>query len=162
VSARLFLADESGTYSIMFVAMLPVFLGMGGLAVDGALAFDWRAKLQATADSAALAAAIDLPDVGLARASAHAWAAKGIDPAVHGIVLQDADLEFGNWDQDTREFAPIIGGGLPPDAVRVTLRRTDSNGNAVSTTLLQIIGVSSWDITASAVAQSSGGYRIVD
>lgn len=76
------LRNDSGQVLVMTVLLLPILLGMTGMAIDiGTYAND-RRKLQNSADSAALAAARDLPDAGKATATANAWAVKnGIDLA---------------------------------------------------------------------------------
>ena len=60
---------ERGQVLMMAALLLPVLLGMAGMAVDvGSYASD-RRQLQNAADSIALAAAQELPDEGDAQAS---------------------------------------------------------------------------------------------
>ena len=121
-----------------------------GLAVDATDAFRGRTMLQATADSAALAAVIDLPDRDTAAAAARTYAARNMAPAAHGQVLAARDIAFGTWDAAARALRPGAGGA---DTVHVTVRRAAGNGNAWPAALLRIAGVSEWDIAARAAAQ---------
>ena len=67
---------ESGQTVMVAALLLPILMGMAGLAVDvGGYASD-RRQLQNAADSIALAAARDLPDATAATRSAQSWAAK--------------------------------------------------------------------------------------
>ncbi len=68
--------------------LLPVLLGMTGMAVDaGSYASDRRA-LQNAADAIALAAAQELPDAGAAQAVADEWAARNnIDPSLITVTV---------------------------------------------------------------------------
>jgi hypothetical protein len=118
--------------------------------------------LQATADAAALAAVIDLPDEATAVASAVAYSAGNMPNAMYGEVLQPGDVEIGAWDMPERSFdegglAPDpldpTGGTLFPDSVRVTLHQTTGNDNAVPVNFLRIIGLQTWDVNVEAVAQ---------
>ncbi|MEX2247102.1 MAG: Tad domain-containing protein [Dehalococcoidia bacterium] len=79
----------------MFVVLLiPVLLGMAGLAIDfGGMAGE-RRELQNAADSIALAASQELPDEAAAYAKADEWAAKnGIDPARMTVVVMGGSIE---------------------------------------------------------------------
>ena len=66
--------DERGGGTIWGLLWFVLMVGICGLAVDSTDGFRNRTMLQATADSAALAAAIDLPNGQAAVASAAAYA----------------------------------------------------------------------------------------
>src|SRR6185295_16229978 len=59
-----FCTDEYGVGSIYMICLLPVFLVVAGLGMDGAAAFRTREMLQSTADASAAAAALKLPVSG--------------------------------------------------------------------------------------------------
>src|ERR1700719_1619701 len=59
-------ADEHGVGSIYMFVLLPLFLILAGLGMDGTAAFRTRDMLQSTADASALAGALQLPTGGAA------------------------------------------------------------------------------------------------
>ena len=140
-----FLKDEEGAGTAWWVVWMLMFMVFGGVAADSANAFRMRAELQATADAAAHAGVIDLPDVDAARASADAMAAANMSATDHGDVLAAVDIETGAWDSAANTFTVSDdeggGGGLglggggfsPADAIRVTTRRDASNSNRLKT-----------------------------
>jgi Flp pilus assembly protein TadG len=149
-----FLADERGVGSVFMIATLPIFLTLAGMAIDGAAAFGTRTELQAAADSAALASAQDLSAKGSAVAiqTAVTYAQKNMPVAKDGNVLATSDVETGNWDSTTRTFT---ANATPLNAVKVTMRRSTNNNNALPTTLLGLIGIPSWNIAAQSVVTTT-------
>lgn len=149
-----FLKREDAAATVFMVICLPMFLALAGLAIDGAAAFRMQTVLQVTADAAAEAAALDLPDGATALATAQAYAVKNLPAATNGTVLESGDVHTGHWDAATRSFTV---GGTPTNAVQVIARRAAANGNALPTTFLGLIGQHSWDISASAIAAATPG-----
>lgn len=149
-AARRLAADEAGGGTIWGLMSIILLAGIAGLAVDVTDAFRGRTMLQATADAAALAAAIDLDDESAARDAAQIYAARNMAPAEHGRVLETENIAFGSWDAASRTFSP---GTSPADTVHVTVRRAAVGDNAWPTNFLRIIGLFSWDITVQAAAQ---------
>ena len=73
--------SESGQILMMSAVLLPVLLGMTGMAVDVGGYASHRRQLQNAADSIALAGARELPDPNDSRDAALDWAARNnIDP----------------------------------------------------------------------------------
>ena len=154
--------DEDGASTILAIFWFILFVGLGGLAVDVTNGFRVQTMMQATADSAAHAAVIDLPDPidgtttddnkAAALATALAYAQTNMPPALHGTVLTADDVEIGAWNPWGRTFTP---GGTPSNAVRVTLRSTRATGNSVPTNFLRIIGLQEWNISVTATAAYS-------
>ena len=93
-------------FTAVVVLTLGVVLGIGALAVDGANLYLQRDRLQATADAAALAAAAVLPDATAAKNMALDYATKNMPAERYGNVLAIADIVVGNWNGQTRTFAP--------------------------------------------------------
>lgn len=123
---------------MVFALIIPVLLGMTGMAVDlGSYASDRRA-LQNAADSIALAAARDLPNAGQATVAAHQWADKnGID-----------------WNQVTLD----VTGGTTAPKVSVSISRTHSFA------FVRMVGIGSRSVGAHAAAikaSFAGGSSIV-
>jgi Flp pilus assembly protein TadG len=158
-----FLHDESGAGTAWWVLWMIIFMVFGGVAVDSSNAWRMRAELQATADAAAHAGVIDLPNKSAAIASANAMATANMNEAEHGDVLATAEIEIGLWSETTREFLKptgdgsgsegATGGSAITDAVRVTTRRDENNANRLKTYFLRLIGMDSWNVSARAVAQ---------
>jgi hypothetical protein len=130
-----------------------IYLAIGGLAVDATNAYRNHAMLQSTADSAALAAVMSLPNEADAVAEALAFAGDNMDASHSGTVLTADDITFGSWDLDSKTFTP--GTGIP-NAVHVVTRRAEANANPVGMSMLHILTLfgltPQWDITAEAVA----------
>lgn len=130
--------------------MVPI-LAMVAFAVDvGHIALE-RTRLQAAADAAALAAAVHLPNPDRVNQAALEFAAWN-DPGAKR-VLALSDVEIGVWDADTRTFTPT-GPSPSANAVRVTTRRSASNGNALKLIFAPILGRREIDVSTVAVAQA--------
>lgn len=147
------LRDETGSV-LPITALAIIFLGgVAALAIDASHLFVLDNKLQASADAAALAASSKLGgDPQEARDTAMEITAKNLPTAIHGAALAEEDVELGVWDPDTHEFTAEIN---PPNAVRVTIRRTEEAGNAAPTFFAHIMGITSADIVVEAIAAKS-------
>jgi hypothetical protein len=82
---------ERGQVLLLSALLIPVLLGMAGMAVDaGSYASD-RRQLQNAADAIALAAAQELPDGSDTQSLADEWAGRSdIDPSLIDLVITDA------------------------------------------------------------------------
>jgi len=147
---RAFLADEFGGGTVWGLLWFILMTGITGLAVDITNGFQARTMLQSTADSSALAAAIELPSNNNAVETAIAYAATNMPSDVYGNVLSATDVDVGSWDHENHIFNE---GGLAPDAVRVTVYRAAANSNGVPVNFLRIIGLQEWNVAARAIAQ---------
>ena len=146
-----FWRDERGAGTVFMICLLPMFLGLAGLAIDAATAYRARAILQAATDAASLAATLKLPDTKAATDAAKSYAIRNVPD--FGNVLAESDVEPGYWDETKHTF--IQGGSDPANAVRVTLKMTAANNNALPTTFLRLIGIDHWDISTQAVATAN-------
>ncbi len=133
----------------MLAASLGVIFCIAAFAIDLGNAYVLRGQLQSTADAAALAGVSQLPDETAADAEAMQYVALNMPSAQHGTVLASSDVVAGNWDGGTRTFTPA---GTPLNALRVTAKRSQDNGNAAPTYLAGLLGFNSVDIQVSAVA----------
>ena len=148
---------ERGQILMLAALLLPVLLGMAGMAVDiGSYASDRRA-LQNAADAVALAAAQELPDVIDTQDAADAWALKNnIDPS---------------------EMQLVITGGTSEPAVRVTIGRdhafafvravgvddapVEASAKAVKVSLGANDGIVPWAVEEAVVGSVPFGQEIV-
>jgi len=164
-SVQRLLSDDNGVGSIWMLCLLPLFLVLAGLGMDGTAAFRTRDMLQSTADASALAGALQLPTGGAATAAQEAAAAAStrtysqanMSVAGFGNVLNlnattNGDIQFGNWNGNT--FTSPAPNGTAENAIEVTVRTAAANSNAYPTTFLALIGKSSWDIAATAIAMN--------
>ncbi len=145
-----FANNEAGAGTIMGLLWFMLLVGITGMAVDITDGLRNRTMLQATADAAALAGAIDLPDQAAVVATAVAYAAENMGEDVNGSVLDPDDVLVGLWDPATQSLDTT---SAFPDAVMVTVRRSAENANAVPVNFLRIIGLQTWNVVAQAVAQ---------
>jgi len=149
-----FIHDERGTYTLWSLVWFFLFVGFGGLAVDVTDAYRNQTQLQATADSAALAAIMSVGKAGEdASGEAMYYSAVNMNHAANGDVLIDNDITFGIWDFDNRIFTP---GAVPTNAVHVVTRRAEDNGNPVGMNFLRILALFGlnpiWNVAAESIA----------
>jgi Flp pilus assembly protein TadG len=147
---RTLATDESG-FSLVFVALgFMGFVAASMLAIDVGMLMTARNQAQNSADAGALAGATalafdnwtDRTPTGPAVVNAIA-AAKGNQVMSADVDVKPADVEFLN---------DSLG---EPSRVRVTVYRTASRGNAVSTLIAQYFGIKTADISAVAMAEAS-------
>lgn len=139
---------------------------MVALLLVGSLAVDWgrlqlaKTELSTAVDAAGRAAVAYLPsDTAGARTAAISLAAQH---TVDGtpLVLQSGDIVFGKWNATTQT---LDTSSPTPDAVRIIARRTTSRGTAIGAVLARAGGISSFDLTRTAIVQgsSSASYGLV-
>ncbi len=167
-STKGFLRDRQGSVIIVVAVSMAMIAGFSALAVDMGYLYSMKNRLQATADAAATAGASQLGvDEATVKAEATAYAAKNMPAGDHGTVLTDADVVLGHWDNATREFIPMGTGAacanpvaletdttcLAIDAVSVTVRRAEANGNPAPLYFAAVLGREQIDVVASAIAR---------
>ena len=142
-----------GAVAVLFLFI--VMLMAAGFAIDVNNAVQARTQLQGAADAAGHAALYTRykdPVEANAIAKGVAIAEANMPTSIYGSVLATADIEFGDWDATTRTFTSGVGA----TAVRVTTRRT--GGDGVSTFLLKLIGVDSFDLNTVSVWDYEEGW----
>lgn len=128
---------------IGLLAMLAFALDMGYIVLA-------RTELQRTADAAALDAVQFLPDKQEARSIAQAAAIVNVGAVAP--PLNSSDVHFGIWDYDTAQFVYPEPPLSNANAVRVTLKMTQANGNPLPLFLGPLLGTDNVDVAASAIA----------
>ena len=140
------------------------FAGIVSLAVDVGHGRLVKNQLQNAADAAARYAAAGM-QTSISVAKSNAVSAAGNNTADGSSVVVDPnnDVEFGSWDKTNHTFTVLTGAAQSgADAVRVTCRRTTARGNPVPLTFGPVIGRSTCDVTASAIAtMAAGGHGVV-
>jgi Flp pilus assembly protein TadG len=142
------------------VAMF-VFMGMTSLVVDCARVRVVKMQLQAAADAAARYAVTGLPVAATARSKAVTSAGENSADGTPVVVDSTLDVDIGIWDSSTKTFTVLTGVWEPSaTAVRVTARRTSARGNAISTYFGKLVGMSTVNVTVSAVAAIGGDHQL--
>jgi Flp pilus assembly protein TadG len=148
--------DESGATAVIVAVVLVALLGMGALAVDLGHLYSVENQLKKAAEAGALAGARGLwpQDISTAVsrnpncAQGAAWALNTtMSNKVEGVNLaaDEVRVEVGRWNYDTRTFTP--GMSTNANGARVTTNRAN-----VPIYLGRIFGISSKDLSASAIA----------
>lgn len=122
-------------------------VAFAGLAIDMSYFYVARNQLQISADSAALAGAIRMSNPAEMMAEARKYAQMNVGG--DDQILADADIQRGTWDFGSKIFTP---GGANANAVKVTTRMSQQNGNAAGTFFASVLGIDTVDISTSAVA----------
>ena len=107
-----------GAVAVLVAVLLPVTFGFVALSLDVGYIYDVRTQLQASADAAAHAGAMQLPNQGAARVVAKQVASSNFPNA--GTVLLDSDILMGNWNVTLGQFT---AGGAPLSARLTGSRR---------------------------------------
>ena len=141
-----------GAALIWVAVSLTMFCGFAALAIDLGYLFVLKNQTQTTSDAASLAAVGQLPDPAAVLSVAVEYAGKNMPPADHGTVLTPSDVVVGGWDFDTRTFTPGPDPPRAPNAVKVTTRRAESNGNPALLFFANALGVAQSDVVSAAVA----------
>lgn len=139
-----------GAVLILAAAIFVVVLGLAALALDLGYICLEDAKCQNAADAAALAGAISLADnrgdSDLARETAIEYAEANVPDG--GDVLLEQDVTFGTWDVHTGTFVEDEGS---PNAIRVVVKRAESNDNELQLFFGPIMGEKNASISATAI-----------
>jgi Flp pilus assembly protein TadG len=159
------LCDERGAAAVILTIYLPFLVGLFTLAVDMSYVLWSRNMLQVTAEAAALAATTQLPDKTASITLAKQYAQKNMSVARYGSVLKDADVVLGKWTDGC-----VAGGAacfaaagsqtceaFKCNAVMVTTRQAATNGNALNLVFAPLIGLASFNVSATAIAKVGPG-----
>ncbi|MCM3765803.1 pilus assembly protein TadG-related protein [Neobacillus niacini] len=126
---KIFLYEEKGQSLVLIAVMLAVLIGFAGVAIDGGRLYATKSDLQKAADAAALAGAQELPNASTSRISAEAYAKE------NGVKQAEITSINSSYQGDTTK-------------IEVNLTRK------VSFTFARVLGFTSTDIPARAVAQN--------
>lgn len=140
--------------ALIYVTVAMVgFLAMTSLAIDVSHVRLVKIELQGAADAAAQAAGSQLSQ-GSSAAQTYATVAAGTNNAdgTPVTIVSSSDVVFGTWNVSTNTFTPMSGWSSSANAVQVFTRRTAATSNPVHTLFGGIIGISTVDVVASAVA----------
>ena len=160
VTPRLSRPSRRGVAAFYSILILIALLAICSLAVDLGRVQVVKTELRRGADAAARAAASALPDVDETARLAKNYAQANSADGQSILLVESEDVQLGTWNAWTRTFSTLTGSSRSrADAVRVTLRRSASRGNAVPLFFGRFIGVSGIDVPASAVARLNRPIR---
>lgn len=147
-----FLRQTRGAATVLSLFWVLILLVLGALAIDAAQAWRVRAILQAAADASAHAAAVRLSEPKSGETPRQA-AERVLNTAL-GVThltgtLAAGDFQLGHW-SSSNGFTTTT---LTPDAVRITLRRSQVNANPEPTYLLSLVNFRFWNIEASSIGR---------
>ncbi len=162
-----FLKDKRGSSTVMVALALMAMMGMGALAVDLGYVFSTRSEVQKAADAAALAAALRLVQLyneqggsltltevtSVAAEAAGTWAEQNTSTGNPDVPLTvaEADVVVGVWDPVNKTFT--VGGSVNEiNAVKVIVRRDQTNNGPIQLTFGGVVGVPTVNVTAEAIA----------
>jgi Flp pilus assembly protein TadG len=155
MSGRIGPNRRGGFVSVWVAVTLAAVLALVGLTLDTSHAYTVGRELQNAADSAALAAASKLSTSFSAAQTAAVSAAADNHAAGVSVQVANSDVVEGNYNSSTGVFAANT---TPYNAVKVSARRTTgSAGGAVNMFFGGLVGLSTVNITRTAVAFSGGG-----
>jgi len=138
-----------GVAAVYLLILLVGLLGLASLAVDYGHVQLVKAELERAADAGARAGALALATNKPTKFQADALSVVRQNLVDERTVPGGAvDIDNGHWDPIPRAF---IKGGVPTDAVRVTVNRTATKGNPVSLLFAGVLGISACDVRGSAV-----------
>lgn len=153
---REYLDREDGSVTVSGVFWTMTLLALAGLTIDASNVYMAKNRLEATADAASLAGAMELPDVDLARSTALEYIEKNMPSDVFGTLASALDVQVGNWDSGDRSFIPDTSS---PNAIRVVARhsREEEYGSAIDQLILDLFGVNDWNLAADSTSLRSEG-----
>ncbi len=137
---------EAGQTVVLFAVLLPLFLGLGAIAVDIGYWYVVKKTAQDAADAAALAAARELPNATVAIPRGEEYVHRNMPDAVATVSTPYAEPTGGAG-------AGNPGGGGTPDAMKVQVIVSQH----ARTFFGRIFGVFDANVTARAVAERLAG-----
>lgn len=138
---------------IYAVVSMTALCGIVSLAVDYARVQLTKTELQRVADSCARTAALSMSS-GQTDANTKFFTQylAGLHTADgSAVTLAAADVEFGYWDGAAKTFT-VKPSSFSANALRITVARTTSRGNAIPLMWARALGKSSCDVTTQAIA----------
>lgn len=141
-----------GAIAPLAALMLVMIFAFVAFSVDvGYIAFT-KSCLQAAADASAMAAAMELSSGSAAAVHGAARSvASANDRSGSGGILADSDIQLGIFDATKRTFTPV-NNTASANAVRVTTRYAQANGNPLKLFFGPVLGVSTAELTTTATA----------
>lgn len=160
---------QSGVGLVYLSLILIPLIGLAGLAIDSAYLVYLKARLQITADAAALASARNLPSHSTQLTSsqlnslhnlAFDYGHLNMSSSHYGNVINPTDLVYGYWQTQDNSFMPMASfatGNEYINAVQVTASLLDSKGNAPKSHFAKLFDNSANQLSHTSIALAMGG-----
>jgi len=142
------LRHEAGQTVVLFAVLLPLFLGLGAIAVDIGYWYVVKKTAQDAADAAALAAARELPSCTDPGCPAYELAKTYVEDNMPGA---EWNIEHPYTPDDAPQVGVIVDGTPDPSKIKVTVT------HSARTFFGRAFGVFDATITRRAVAERLGG-----
>jgi len=152
---------QGGAAQIFLIFALVALLGAASLAIDAGAIYVGRTQLQNASDAAALAATINMvdrtgPTLTLAAGEAAAISVANNNQSIDNpnLALSSANITWGSWDLVSRTFTPAVDLTDLDQVTAVEVKaRMDGGANGpVPAIMSRVLGRTSFDVTADAVA----------
>jgi hypothetical protein len=150
---------KKNQYKYRGVAMIYALMIMTALCMILSLAVDYghaqlvKTELRRTADAAARAAAAYIYSDLNAGTSAAIDVASRNKSDGSSVTLSPTDIQFGNWDVNSKKFT-LTSSSSQINAVRVVASRTQARGDAVPMMFAHVLGRNFCDVQAETVVMS--------
>jgi len=152
--------NRQGSILVLTAMTLVMVFAFTAFAIDIGYILMTENELQTCADSAAMAAAAvlgngDSSDQSNARQMAIEYS--NLNSSNSQVVLNEADIQFGNWDSETKSFTVS---NSSPNSIQVTTQRSTLRNNPLPLFFAPIIGHQFADVTATSIVTvppSEGG-----
>ena len=142
-----------GAVAILAAFLMIFLVAMVAFAVDMGYLCVVQTQAQAVADAAAMAGANGLTN-GMAISYAQSCAALNTANA-RKVTLPASAVSLGTWNSTSGSFGALTGSATSTaNAIKVNVNLTTSNSNAVNLFFSNVLGLSSFNIMASAVASA--------
>lgn len=160
--------DRKGSTLLLATLLVPVIVGFGGLAIESAYLYYRNLELRQTVNAAALAGASQLityytsgtESTAAVTTAVQTIAKANLPSSQFGSVVPASNVVVGNWNPTTSTFTSLsASGGSSPNAVQVTGLSTKANGNSIPVFFAGMLGMSSVDLTKTAVASFGTGQN---
>ena len=144
-------ASRRGAIAVIVAFMMVVLVAMVAFAVDMGYLCVVQTQAQAVADAASMAAANGL-FTGTATANAQACAQLNTANA-RPVTLPASAVVLGTWNTTSNTFTSLTGSSTrSANAVQVNVNLTAANGNPVNLFFANVLGLNTFNVSASAVA----------
>ena len=139
--------------TLYIIGALVAMMMFTSLGVDVARVQVAKTELRRTADAAARYAASNIPNGVTSVQSAAKTEASANTADGSAVTLQNSDIEFGTWDTTARTFTVLTGTNRSnANAIRITAQCSAARGTGVSLSFARILGRSTCDVSAQAIA----------
>ncbi len=161
ISIRRKLNRTNGVVLYYTTVIMLLMFGFCSFAVDLGRVQLAKTELRRAADSAARAAAAELPDTNSAIAFAKQYAQVNTVDGTAVVMDTTKDIEFGKWSSSTGTFKKLAGFDVTTaNCVHISLHRTAARGTAVPLLFAKLLGQSYCDVNGESYVMIIPGVNV--